>query len=1017
VNIRIKQIIAWLLLFGCLFSWAPLFSNQSGDGLVLPEVVVVGEDRARLEGFRDFGLLPALAPGIKLEPMAESLTLAGRETSAPRWETATSKAPGCAYRNPVTASLARGLGGAEAYYSSGRQKYLEGLMDEAENYFRLGLKKYPASPQAPDFHYWLGEIAFRRHDYAAARRHFQAVAEKRGGNFYDYACYSLALLDYREKNYPEAVKWFAEAVKSPDARLISASLFWQAEALLQLGRTAEGEADLRRLVAEFANAAEYRAALYRLATLAFNRQDYRAAMNYLAAMPRPASGSDMLQRQADLARGWCLQFLKAYPEALAVFQRLRSEKPGVDDVVPLAFLGEVLAHLRQSQFDPALAVFEQRPAELKAAPVAAAAARELIAAAIAGRNPDAAVKVGRELTTVFPAPLLQVTDFRTLARLEGEKKDFPAALATIDRGLEAFADKDLEQARLQLEQAQILTAAGRMDEALAVLKQLFARKELFAADPADRDLLYLLYTRALNHQKQYAETLKVLALLPPDSTPSRQADLLYERGWAALKSQLHGQAVDDFTGFLNLEPKTEANRSIIENAELNRVEALFNLHRDEEVEALLEDFIHRHPESRFVSRARNYLGLIAMRQGEFEKASAIFTAILSGSRQLDSELQAEVLFNLGESLFSQEKFSKAISVYQRLVDEYPGTEISGRALIRMGESWFNLGDYLKSQLVYLKAKQAFPGGAIDEKASYGMLLLAYNQDKFDYLEIEVKRFIKRFPDSSYTVPLFMLLVDLYHRQQRSQDLLRLLRELETGDYPRELKLEAYYRHFQLDLKAGRKAAAAASCRSLIKLFPGSKYDCDCRLFLARQAFDAGRSGAALTWLYGLMGKCPDQALHREAVLLRARIYQQQGDFTKARRDYLEIVDQNPQDAQAYQAFVGLGRLLADHGKYDDALFFYEKAAANPDRPAAARAALARVKVLEKAGRPRQALEAALRVSYLFPRQKQLSADALLQALRLARMVKDQKTLALVRKKLEACKLTPAQQRELKKFVD
>jgi tetratricopeptide (TPR) repeat protein len=206
-------------------------------------------------------------------------------------------------------------------------------------------------------------------------------------------------------------------------------------------------------VAEFANAAEYRAALYRLATLAFNRQDYRAAMNYLAAMPRPASGSDMLQRQADLARGWCLQFLKAYPEALAVFQRLRSEKPGVDDVVPLAFLGEVLAYLRQQQFDPALAVFEQRPAELKAAPVAAAAARELIAAAIAGRNPDAAVKVGRELTTVFPARLLQVTDFRTLARLEVEKKDFPAALAPIDRGLEAFADKDLEQARLQLEQA------------------------------------------------------------------------------------------------------------------------------------------------------------------------------------------------------------------------------------------------------------------------------------------------------------------------------------------------------------------------------------------------------------------------------------------------------------------------------------------------------------------------------------------------------------------------------------
>ena len=1014
---RIKQITAWLLLIGCLFSWSPLFSNQSGEGLVLPEIVVVGEDRARLEGFRDFGLLPALAPGVKLEPVAENLTLAGRESSAPRWETATTKAPGCAYRNPVTASLARGLGGAEAYYNSGRQKYLEGLMDEAESYFKLGLQKYPASPQAPDFHYWLGEIAFRRHDYAAAHRHFQAVAEKGGGNFYDYACYSLALLDYREKNYAAAVKWFSEALKSPDARLLSASLFWKAEALLQLGRLEEGEAALKQLVAKFSASAEYRAALYRLATLAFNRRDYRAALEYLVAMPRPAEGPDMLQRQADLARGWCLQFLDDYAGSLEVFQRLRVEAGGVDDVVPLAFLGEILARLRQQQLDQALEVFNRRPAALKKLPVAAAAARELMAAAIGAKKPDQAIAVGRELTTDFPASLLKVDDFRTLARLQVENKDYTGALATIDRGLESFAGRERAEACLHLEQGQVLSAAGRSDEALVVLQALFARKELFADNPADRDLLYLLYTRALNHRKNYAETLKVLALLPPDSTPARQADLLYERGWAALKSRLYGQAMDDFTGFLNLEPKTKANASIIENAELNRIEALFNLHRDEEVQALLSDFIHRHPQSRFEPRARNYLGLIAMRQGEFEKASAIFSAILSRRKNLDPGLKAEVIFNLGESLFSREKFKSAIPVYQRLVDEYPGSKLSGRALIRMGESYFNLGEYLKSQLVYLKAKQAFPGGEIDEKASYGMLLLAYNQDKFDYLEVEVKRFIKRFPDSSYTVPLFMLLVDLYQRQQRPADLMRLLRELETGDYPRELRLEAFYRQFQIELKAGDSPAAAAACRSLIKRFPGSKYDCDCRLFLARQAYASGRSGEALTWLFGLMGKCPDEALRRDAILLRARIYQKQGDFDRSRRDYLEVVKKNSHDARAFAAFNGLGRLLADRGEYDDALFFYEKAAANPDRRAAARAALARVEVLEKSGRRHDALQAALRISYLFPQQKSLVADALLRALRLARAEKDRKTESLVRKKLAALKLTPAQQREMKKLVD
>ncbi|MCK5541026.1 MAG: hypothetical protein KAI69_08850, partial [Deltaproteobacteria bacterium] len=73
--LRIKNCIAWLLVATFIFSWQPLFSNQSGEGLHLPEVVVIGEDSARLEGFRDFSLLPALAPGIKLESEADIPTL------------------------------------------------------------------------------------------------------------------------------------------------------------------------------------------------------------------------------------------------------------------------------------------------------------------------------------------------------------------------------------------------------------------------------------------------------------------------------------------------------------------------------------------------------------------------------------------------------------------------------------------------------------------------------------------------------------------------------------------------------------------------------------------------------------------------------------------------------------------------------------------------------------------------------------------------------------------------------
>jgi TolA-binding protein len=1009
-----------------VFSWQqPLFSNQSGEGLRLPEVVVIGEDCARLEGFRDFGLLPALAPGIKLEPVADKLTLEASEKGAgPNWETAAAQTPGCAYRNPVTASLARGFSGAEGYYRSGRQKYLDGLLDDAGEYFQAGLKKFSDSALIPDFHYWLAEIAFRQESYSTARNHFMAVSEVPANQFYHFSCYSLAWLDYREKEYPEAVKWFAVAAQTADRRLAAAALFWGGDALFLDGRSEDGHLAFLQLVNDYPEAAEYRAALYRLATISFNQRDYQTALNYLTVLPRPASGSDMLQRQADLARGWSLFFLDSLADAQTLFKGLQSESAGVDDVVPLAFLGEVLSLLGQNELVAARQIFASRPVELQKSAVAAAALRELASAYLENGEYESAAVLGEQLVILFPVSLIQVDDYRRLARLQAELGENDQALSTLALGLEAFpgsgeTGKIRESANanliLRLEQSQVLLSVGEPEKALVVLESLFVEKEQFSTSD-DLSLLYLLLARALNRLEKYPQTLSILLSLPINCDPSARADLLYERAWAALKNSEFERAVHDFSVYMKWAEETGKAQLIIQNAEINRAEALFNLHRDLESEAALRLFVERWPQSPFLVRAQNYKGLIALRQGEFEEAVTIFDDLLSSESAGDSALQAEVLYNLGESFFSLENFSQAIITYQRLIDDYPGDEACGRALIRMGESHFNLGEYLKAQLVYLKAKHTYPGGSIDEKASYGMLLLAYNQDKFDYLEIEVKNFIGRFPESSYTVPLMLLLTDLYQRQERQADLQELLIQLEDGDYAKDLRLEATYRHFKLDLENGRQKEAREDCRRLLERFPFSKYECDCRLYLARSAFADNDFDTAYATLVGLPEVCPDPDLKRQMTLLLAQIYQQQGDFSKARSQYLSVIDTRRSDHVAFVAFAGLGALFAEQGEFDEALFFYDKAVKNPLTTEAAVAALARAVVLEMAGRIEAAQQAYLRLSYLYPEQKKLVAEALLAVVRLAHNKKDGQTVKKITEKLKTMTLTPTQQKELKKLV-
>ncbi|MCK5680106.1 tetratricopeptide repeat protein, partial [bacterium] len=835
--------------------------------------------------------------------------------------------------NPVTASLARGFGGAEGYYRSGRQKYLEGLLFDARIYFKAGLEKFKESDLVPDFHYWLGEIDFHQENYQDASSHFAIVAKSPENRFYHFSCYSLAWLEYREKSFAAATKWFVLAAESLERRLASAALFWQSEALFQIQKPDLGRSILIQLTSEYPKSVECRAALYRLATISFNQRDYRAALNYLTAMPAALVDSDMLQRQADLARGWCCYFLGEYIDAENVFKRLLSDQAGRNDVVPLAFLGVVLAQLQQTKLYEAHDTFTQRHEKLRRAPVAAAALRELAAAFFVAEELELSVRLSEELITAFSVELLQVDDFRRLARLQVILDEKPKALQTLDSGIDVFTAQG--QAGevtlvLRLEQAQVLYSADEFAKTLVLLEGLFVEKWMLKSS-VDRAQVYLLLARASNQSGNYSRTLTVLAEFPSDFVPITRAELLYERGWAALQSGDFKLAVNDFSTYLEIAQESGASTLLVQNAVINQAEALFNLHQDRETAELLHRFIARWPQSSFLPRVRNYQGLLALRRGGFELAEAIFADLVSSVSAWDKNLEDEVLYNLGESLFSLEKYSEAITVYEELVAKNLHLKLSGRALIRIGESYFNQGKYLKSQLVYLKAKQLWPGGEIDEKASYGMLLLAYNQDKFSYLEVEVKSFIHRFPDSSYTVPLMLLLTDLYQRQGREVDLITLLRELETGTYADDLKLEAFFRHFKLDLENGRREAAQWDCQRLLERFPLSKYECDCRLYLSREDFLARDFKTALETLEGGASfSCPDPDIKRKVTLLKARIYQQLGDYVQARKLYLEVAESGQgRDTLAFQAFAGLGDVFLHEKEYDEALFFYDKAMKNP----------------------------------------------------------------------------------------
>lgn len=955
-----------------------LKSDQAGEGLNLPEVVVVGEDSVKLKGFRDFTLMPLIAPGTKLEPVSDVLTLKeSNATTAPKWATPAIQSPGCAYRNAVTAYVARGITGAAGYYRSGKQQYLEGAYQEAKYYFSTVLEKYPDSPFVSSSSYWLGEIAFRDQQMEASHAYFTRVTTDPGCQYLGYAYYSLGWLEYKAGKYELAADSFAAIAALDNFKdLQPTALFWRGESLLQVKKFKQSRAVLKKLLQTYPASSYIPQTRYLLASMAINRQDYQTALAYLNSLLNAYADlktSDILVRQSLLAAGWCHYYLHHYPQARERFKPLLSPA-APEDTRPLAFLGYALSLIRDDRVQEALDSVGKQPDTIRKDRVSAVVLREIIAWDDAhGKSADA-IKVSHLLLEKSPQKLLKADDFRHLAWRYEKEGSFESALEVIERGIGVVLAKNGSVTSLQIEKARILQLLNRVEEAEKILNDVLHQTEQVSAK--QKDQCRLLLARGYNTVGSYVSVLTILEAIPVDSQQPESVLASYERGWARMGLEAYEEALAEFDFFLQHQDLVAAlvDPKNIQNAMINKGECLFNLHRDEKAAITFNEFIQDFSASPFLDRARYYLALIDLRQGKNQLALDELSAVLRDYP--DSRLQDAIYYQRGQAYFSLGRFATAIGEYEYVIDHYPQSPYAGKSLLKVGESYFNTQDYLRSKLAYLRAAQTYPKTSIEERARYGLLMLAYKQRHDDYLETEAVTFFKKFPRSAYLSPLVMMVADIYRQHQQWSDLQALLSTVISGQYPAEVKMDAIYQMISLAREKKDEQQLLDWCQRMVKQFPGGKYQCDCNLIFAQQAFKQEDYHQTLDLLDDSLTVCTDKHLQRQSLLLSARANEKVNQPAAAENLYKKVVSQEYQDSITFQALNALGELKERLHDYEQAEFFYQQAARNPKPELAAGSQYKRAMVLQKAGKKTEAIKQYLSLSYLFPKQENWIIKAL-----------------------------------------
>ncbi len=980
-----KPANAFRLLFFicCLAVWSLTFtsglkSDQAGEGLNLPEVVVVGQDSVKLKGFRDFTLMPLIAPGTKLEPVNDVLTLEENNTaSAPKWTTPEIQSPGCAYRNAVTAYMARGIAGAAGYYRSGKQQYLEGAYHEAKYYFSTGLEKYPDSPFVSSSSYWLGEIAFHDQQMKEAHAYFVRVTADPGCQYLGYAYYSLGWLEHQAGKYELAVDSFTAIASLDDFKgLQPTALFWHGESLLRAKKFKQSEAVLQDLLQKYPASPYISQARYLLASMAINRQDYQTALDYLNVLLTAHADlqtSDILVRQSLLAAGWCHYYLHQYQQAINRFKPLLfTDAP--EDTRSLAFLGNGLSLIRDDRVREALDFVGRQPDTIRQDRGAAVVLREIIAWDDAHEKTSEAIMASHLLLEESPEKFLIGDDFRQLAWRYEKKSSFESALEVIERGVGVVLENGESVTALLIEKARILQLLNRVNEAEKILNGILSQPEQVSGE--QKNQCRLLLARGYNATGSYVSALTVLDAVPVNSQQPESVLAAYERGWARMGLEAYEKALPEFDFFL-LHRKLVAelvDPKNIQNAMLNKGECLFNLHRDKVAAITFTEFINYFPASPFLDRARYYLAWIDLRQGKHQLALDKLSAILRDYP--DTELQDAIYYQRGQAYFSMGHFIEAVGEYEFLIDHYPGSSYAGRSLLKIGESYFNAQDYLRAKLVYLRAAQTYPDTSIEERSRYGLLMLAYKQRHDDYLETESAVFIEKFPQSVYLSPLVMMIADIYRQHQQWDELQSMLSMVISGQYPDEVKMDALYQMISLAREKKEERQLMDCCRRMVKQFPGGKYQCDCNLIFAQQAFKQEDYGKTLDLLDDSLTVCSDKHLQRQSLLLNASANEKINQLEVAENLYKKIISQEYQDSITFLALDALGALKERLHQYEQAEFFYQQAARNPKLELAAAAQYNRAVVLQKAGKKSDAIKQYLRLSYLFPKQENWIIKAL-----------------------------------------
>jgi len=152
------------------------------------------------------------------------------------------------------------------------------------------------------------------------------------------------------------------------------------------------------------------------------------------------------------------------------------------------------------------------------------------------------------------------------------------------------------------------------------------------------------------------------------------------------------------------------------------------------------------------------------------------------------------LFLQAEKMLQSKSYEKALAQFREYLERFPDAPLADAALMKMGSIHTILGDFEQARSVYQRLIDEYPGSHLVPDAWFEILVTYYNQGEYGNVIEQAPHFLKQNPSRGHILRTYVLLGDTYKAMSSPKDAvnnyimaLRKSKDMEKDSIVRKLK--------------------------------------------------------------------------------------------------------------------------------------------------------------------------------------------------------------------------------------